>query len=94
MGSLMGNAIVNTQTTGAYTTGISNFASMSTQYSKTMMIGNIFIDGEAGTITYKAENGERLVMNLENAHKIRAIMDELKESHPDALFTLIMKGLI
>lgn len=56
-------------------------------------IGKTIINGDEGLITFKADNGD-IVFDIKTEVKVKAIINELRDNHPEVLFDLIMKGLI
>lgn len=78
--------------TDANTVGVST--STSTKSGPTLVVGKSTFDGDNGVITYTDADGKTIVFDFKKEHQVRLIMDELREHFPEALFHLIMKGII
>ena len=99
------NSLTGSNTSGYYTGAATNTSSaLWTSISNgtvnagpstitSYRIGKTIINGDEGLITFKADNGD-IVFDIKTEVKVKAIINELRDNHPEVLFDLIMKGLI
>jgi len=81
---------------GSMNTGYhnSNFIKTNSIMVDNIDCGNIKINGLNGTIVYTDSNKVEHVFDLVAQAKLIKVITELKDSHPEALVDLILKGII